>query len=548
MSRRTALLAALLVVVGSVAVGAPAEAVVRTATGARCTVVGTGGNDRLSGTNRNDVICGRGGNDVIVGRGGSDLVDAGTGNDLVRGGDGNDVVLAGAGNDTVTGEAGNDRLYGGAGNDDLDGGAGRDAVSGGTGTNWCLPAAGESRTGCAYDRTPARADQALLSASTIDVTAADASVTVKAHVTDDTGATWVGVSAGVPGGGAVLATADAKLVSGTVRDGWWLARLVARRYSEPGRMTLVVSTRDRVDREGGGGFADAVLTVVDRDPDVTPPAPTLLSPTADATYDVRGGARTVPLSARVVDAQSGTARVVFTLNKPADGYYGLLPGSYATLVSGTPADGVWQGSVTIPAGETGGDWNVSVDAIDVAHGNQASAGDRWVGPDLWRAWTNDGTRVSSSWLHQLPAGQGRFTVLGSSDSTPPSITAAALTPDRIDTRTSAAQVTVRVHAVDPEGVTRVAYDVRTRPRDGSDPFQRSATLTLTSGTPQDGEWTGTLTFPQGTPPDVYVSGASVQDSRHFRSYVGASSPFAGTSGTLRLPGDPTVTVVDTSTP
>jgi hypothetical protein len=259
-------------------------------------------------------------------------------------------------------------------------------------------------------------------------------------------------------------------------------------------MTLVVSTRDRVDREGGKGFADAVLTVVDRDPDVTPPAPTLVSPTVDATYHVRSGARTVPLSARVVDAQSGTARVVFTLNKPADGYYGLLPGSYATLASGTPADGVWVGSVTIPAGETGGDWNVSVQAIDVAHGNQASSGDTWVGPDLWRSWTADGTRVPSSWLHQLPAGQGRFTVLGSSDSTPPSITAAVLTPDRIDTRTSAAQVTVRVRAVDPEGVTRVAYDVRTRPRDGSDPFQRSATLTLT-GTPQDGEWTGTLSFP-----------------------------------------------------
>ena len=264
-------------------------------------------------------------------------------------------------------------------------------------------------------------------------------------------------------------------------------------------MTLVVSTRDRVDREGGGGFADAVLTVVDRDPDVTPPAPTLLSPTADATYDVRGGA---PNGAALGAGRGRAVRDGPGGVHPEQACRRVLrtpPGLLRDAGLGHPADGVWQGSVTIPAGETGGDWNVSVDAIDVAHGNQASAGDRWVGPDLWRAWTNDGTRVSSSWLHQLPAGQGRFTVLGSSDSTPPSITAAALTPDRIDTRTSAAQVTVRVHAVDPEGVTRVAYDVRTRPRDGSDPFQRSATLTLTSGTPQDGEWTGTLTYPPGHP-------------------------------------------------
>jgi len=60
--------------------------------------------------------------------------------------------------------------------------------------------------------------------------------------------------------------------------------------------------------------------------------------------------------------------------------------------------------------------------------------------------------------------------------------------------------------------------------------------------------TGAVTIPQGTPPDVYVSQALITDTRHYRSYSGASSPFAGTSGQLPLPGDPTVTVVDASTP
>ena len=403
MSRPVPLIAALVVVLGSLAVGAPAEAVVRTSTGVRCTVVGSVGNDRLTGTNKRDVICGRGGNDVISGRGGGDLVDGGAGNDTVHAGDGNDVVVAGTGNDTVTGDAGadvlhggsggdtvsgdagNDHVYGDAGNDDLGGGDGSDVVIGGTGTNWCLPSSGDKRTGCVYDRTAAQPDRVTLSSRTIDVTGADGSVTVTTHVTDDTGTTWVGVSAGVPGGGATLGVAQAALVSGTVRDGWWSARLVAPRHATPGTMTLVVSTRDRVDREGGRGFQDAVLTVVDRDPDVTPPAPSLISPTADATYDVRGSARDVVIAARVVDAQSGTARVTFCLNKPADGYYANLPCAYPTLVSGTERDGVWRGTVTIPAGETGGDWNVSVETLDHAHWPGISEGQQWAGPDLWRA-------------------------------------------------------------------------------------------------------------------------------------------------------------------
>lgn len=554
-------------VLGTLAVGAPAEAVVRTSSGVRCTLVGTAGNDRLTGTNRHDVICGRGGNDVIVGRGGGDLVDAGAGNDAVRGGDGNDVVLAGYGNDTVageggsdvvrggsggdsiTGDAGNDHLYGDAGNDDLSGGAGADVVRGGAGTNWCMPGSGDSQVGCFYDRDAPKVDRVTLSSGTIDVTGADAAVTVKAHVTDDTGAMWVGVSGGVLGGGPTLGTAEARLVSGTVRDGWWSARLVAPRYSEGGSFSLTVGMRDRVDREGGRGFPDAVLTVVDRDPDVTPPAPSLLSPSAAATYDVRSGARDVVVSARVVDTQSGTARVSLCLNKPADGHYAIIPCRASTMVSGTPRDGVWRSTVTIPAGDTGGDWNVSVETIDKAHAaGIGSSGHQWVGPDLWRWWTDDGTRQAAEWAHQLPSGQGRFTVLGTFDSNPPSITSATLTPDHVDTLSAAARVTVRVHAVDVEGVTAVTYYLTTRANDGSEPRIVSAELTLTSGTARDGDWTGSVTIPQGTPPDVYVSQALITDTRHYGSYSGASSPFAGTSGQLPLPGDPTVTVVDSSTP
>ena len=111
-----------------------------------------------------------------------------------------------------------------------------------------------------------------------------------------------------------------------------------------------------------------------------------------------------------------------------------------------------------------------------------------------------------------------------------------------------AQQLATEHAVDLEGVTAVTFYIASRANDGSGPRILPAELTLTSGTARDGDWTGSVTIPQGTPPDVYVSQALITDTRHYRSYSGASSPFAGTSGQLPLPGDPTVTVVDASIP
>ena len=200
-----------------------------------------------------------------------------------------------------------------------------------------------------------------------------------------------------------------------------------------------------------------------------------------------------------------------------------------------------------PAGETGGDWNVSVETLDHAHWPGISEGQQ-AGPDLWRFWTADGTRTPSSWEHQLPAGQGRFSVLGTSDSNAPDLGEVTLTPNRVDTRTSAAQVAVRVHAVDVEGVTGVGYYVSTRPTGRVRPV-----LPLRRPDPHLGHGTGRLLdrhpdLPAGHAASMYYSQAYVRDTRHFRSYAGNGSAYAGTSGQLPLAGDTTVTVVDSSTP
>jgi Ca2+-binding RTX toxin-like protein len=118
---------------------------------ARCTILGTPGNDRIKGSRGNDVICGLGGKDRIAGGRGRDLIDAANGNDRVAGSTGNDTMLglagrdrvsggsgkdragAGAGGDRIAGGGGNDRLVGASGADRLNGGAGKDRLNGGRG-------------------------------------------------------------------------------------------------------------------------------------------------------------------------------------------------------------------------------------------------------------------------------------------------------------------------------------------------------------------------------------------------------------------------------
>jgi len=113
---------------------------------ARCTIIGTRGNDVLRGTHGPDVICGRGGDDVLVGGNSYDVLRGGRGDDVLRGGSGIDVLAGGGGDDTLAGGAkrdlmigggGADRLFGSKGPDRLLGGDGRDMENGGVGRDHC---------------------------------------------------------------------------------------------------------------------------------------------------------------------------------------------------------------------------------------------------------------------------------------------------------------------------------------------------------------------------------------------------------------------------
>lgn len=548
---------AIVLVLGS-AVGVPsAEAATYTADGARCTVVGTAGADRLVGTTSRDVICGLGGNDVIVGGGGNDVLAGGAGADIVSGGDGTDVVRGGlgpdqvaggsggdevsggTGGDVLTGGSGNDDLSGNSGNDDLAGNAGADDLNGDGGTNWCTPGATDSMTACKYDAAPPASNSATLSTPRVDVSDGDRRVTVRVHVTDDTGVAEVSVSAGDDSGNGIT-WGYGDLVEGTVRDGWWEATLVAAHWSAPGKFTLAVSLRDRVGRRSSRSYPDQVLTVADSNPDLDLPQVQLLSPAPSASYDVRSAGQDVTVRARINDAVSGVWYADLCLYKPRDGFYGNLPCAGGDLVSGDRHSGVWQAVVRIPKGETGGDWNVGIDTLDWAHKDESPV--QWMGPDLYRYWTNDGQNTDT-FVQPLPDGLGRFSVLGTTDSVPPTIDSLSLSPDHVDTLNGPATVTVTVHAQDApgEGVTDVGLAL-TSTTDPEDQLVPLLDLALTDGTAVDGTWTGTFTLPQGSPPSTYWVQAWAEDVTHFRSYASSDAPFAGDPDQTPLPGDPHLVV------
>lgn len=536
----------------------PAEAVPTGPGGVRCTIVGTSGPDRLAGTARRDVICGRGGNDVILGLGGDDLLAGGPGRDRVSGGGGNDVLAGGYRADVLAGGAGNDRLFGGAagdtlrgegasdalygqdGNDDLTGGAGADTLAGGVGTNWCTVDAVDVRSRCVYDRNAPEATGARLSTTAVDVTRGNRSFAMLVHLVDDTGVDRAAVYSSSAGGRG-LPVGHARLVSGTVRDGWWRADLYVPRWSGPATYSFDVSAVDRVGRSIHVPLKGVTLTARDSNPDLDNPRVVLLAPSSTAVYDVRASGQDVIVKARITDAVSGVSTVNFCLERPYDGHYSNLPcGLNADLISGTVHDGVWRSVQRIPRGQSGGDWNVSVYASDRAH--VGGGGVHWWGPDAYRDWYTPG--YESPGHQPLPNGAGRFTVIGSSDSYAPVLTAASVAPQTVDTLGGQATVTLRVRATDAagEGVREVSAGLAGDETGEGAPNLPSANLALTSGAGTDGEWTGSLTLPQGTPPGTYHLHVEVQDLTHRRGYASPGSPNAG--GQLPLPGPVTVVVVD----
>ncbi|HET7735213.1 MAG TPA: calcium-binding protein [Nocardioidaceae bacterium] len=544
-----------------------------TATGVRCTVVGTPGPDLLVGTAGPDVICGLGGNDRIRARAGDDLVDGGPGRDRILGGAGVDRVLGGAGADELLGGNGRDRisagrgrdlvkggdgadvleggsegdeLDGNGGDDELVGGPGADDVDGGLGDNLCIVDAEDESIRCRYDEQPPAYAEVTVEPGVADVTLEDATLTVRARLTDDTGLRHV--TGWLHAGETWISLDWFEQVSGTDRDGLWKASVTLPRYSPAGSYALRLHVVDRQGRTTTEEVPGVAVEVANTDPDTVPPVIMLLSVTP-AVVDVRTASRDVTVEVRATDAKSGVARLDICLSRPGTPTPYLAHPLHQEVdcaeavarKSGSAQDGVYRALLTVPQGSVGATYNVVTYAEDRL-GNHA----RYMGPEAYEQWTLGNWCCSAAYA--FPDG-GRVTVTGApADVTPAWVESVTVSTTQLVTLAGddSTHVGVRVRDAqgEGEGVTQVQALLVAHESLTTDPQFSFTELTLTSGTVNDGWWEGDVVAPQGTPPGTYHLLISIADRAHAAIYTDPTAPGADGVTYQPLAGIPVITVVD----
>jgi hypothetical protein len=411
-TRRRALTGALaLGVVGWLCVGpvGPAQAVTRSASGARCTIVGTPGNDVLRGTAHRDVICGLGGNDVLIGNGGDDVLDGGAGSDRLDGGSGDDRLYGGAGNDTLVGGAGSDLLDGGRGTDTVSYAGRRAGVSVDLDNRW-------------DDGAPRERD---------DVTSTVENVVGGLGADRLTGSAVANVLTGGAGNDTLTGGAGNDRLAGGVGD------------------DVLVGGAGVDVLDGGKGRNQCRWDSDDPTPlhcisDAEPPTVTGID-VLDPSVDVTDADAQVHVRATVVDDKSGVAWFGIFLS---DGDSQHTQFGQLALQSGTANDGVYTGTVTIPRGAPAGMWRVEQVTVNDATNNTAML-------------SADSGHLGLPWP-PLPPGTTTFQVVDSfGDSNPPVVGAGSVTPSAVDVTGQRATVHVVADVSDSgSGLTSVVMRAR----------------------------------------------------------------------------------------
>lgn len=573
MVRLTTFLAAAATAAALLAVAPPAEAATYASTGQRCTIVGTNGPDRLVGTSRSDVICGRGGDDVIRGGGGNDVIDAGRGDDVVRAGTGNDRVVGGTGADRVSGESGADRLDGGSngdrlaggpgtdtvlgssgddlldggedgdllqgqdgrdrllgrsGNDDLAGGPGTDYLDGGAGTNWCDEVSRDRHVACAVDREEPEVVEVRPGRSTVDVTAAEQTVSVLARVTDDTGVRLVrGVARTQDGSATASARLAGQLVRGTVRDGWWRLEYTVPRYFPPGDLLVEPFVNDRLDRRGYYYGPAAPIVVTNADPDLEDAVVQSFSLSA-TSVDVRTDEARLTARVRVTDDRAGAyGPLVCLLRRTDEGYRNLDgDGCFGTNASrgSTPQDSRYAVPLTVPRNAPSGSYVAQVCVQDRIRTTSSTC---WIS-DLEAAYEHVTGNASARPL--IPGGGAGLEVVGlERDTNPPQLVSVTTTPTEVEASTGARRVHLRVAARDAEGLRPQQVRALVTNDEHRVDLSDRTWPTLVSGTPEDGVWEFEMVVPGGTPTGRYRIDVMLTDNDHQLGWSAAGdAPLWGT--------------------
>ena len=295
----------------------------------------------------------------------------------------------------------------------------------------------------ADDADPPQITSFSLTPAIVDTAAADRTLTVRMHLTDD----QVGVGLVKvylrPATGPQTAFAYVNRVSGSSLEGDYQGTLVLPAGSTPGlwRVTYLriydeienlveLDWQDLETRFGAGcaSFTNTALTS-----DSTPPTVTSFSVTP-GEVDTDSGDQTVTVRVRLTDDQAGVDELVrhaewsggFYLQAAAGGQY-----QWAMLqrVSGTELDGEYEGTCTLRRGSWSGLWRVQLSVMDrLGNSSYLLPGEL---EDLFGAGCASLTNEAAT-----------------SDTTPPRVTSFTITPAEVDTEAGEQTVLVRMRLTD----------------------------------------------------------------------------------------------------
>ncbi|WP_344672539.1 S-layer homology domain-containing protein [Pseudarthrobacter polychromogenes] len=316
---------------------------------------------------------------------------------------------------------------------------------------------------------------------------------MSAHATDDQSGVASVFVALESDESAQNAYATLYLSSGTPKDGIFVGSVTLPQGAASGTWTpRMAFLKDAVGNDSG--------SVAFRD--ITPPKLTVFSALQDTSapvlvdfslspevVDVGAGPQEVTMSAHATDDQSGVASVFVALESDES-----AQNAYATLYlsSGTPKDGIFVGSVTLPQGAASGTWTPRMAFLKDAVGNDSG---------------------SVAFRDITPPKLTVFSAL--QDTSAPVLVDFSLSPEVVDVGAGPQEVTMSAHATDDQsGVASVFVALE------SDESAQNAyaTLYLSSGTPKDGIFVGSVTLPQGaasgtwTPRMAFLKDAVGNDS------------------------------------
>lgn len=224
----------------------------------------------------------------------------------------------------------------------------------------------------AEDTDPPVVQAAVLDPGSVDVSTSAQQVRATLRVTDASGVKAVSGTLESVDTGQATPLRLAIGIAGTPNDGYWRITFSLPQGAAPGAWRLGYTALDNAGNTVSSDDVPAeTLPVVDVTSGAAPDVdgPELVSSTLDpASVEVGVSAQDVTATFHVTDA-TGTEHVLASLRSLADQ---ATPNQQATLVSGTPKDGTWQTTYTIPRGAVAGEWRLSVLGMDDTLGNVSS--------------------------------------------------------------------------------------------------------------------------------------------------------------------------------